>query len=206
MAREKYYVYCHTNLLNNKKYFGITCHIPQKRWGNNGCNYKSSPHFYHAIQKYGWDNFSHDVLYEFENKMEAEIKERELITKYKTYMNEYGYNIEMGGNYKGKHSASTCEKISQSKIGKPRSEETKEKVSNGLKGKMKGKKNPKSKPVICLDTKIVYESMGIASKETNVYQSDISRCCSKQLKQIKGLHWMYYEEYLKGGENGCEKK
>lgn len=206
MAREKYYVYCHTNLLNNKKYIGITCHDPYKRWGNNGCNYKSSPHFYRAIQKYGWDNFKHEILFEFRNKTEAELKERELILEYKTYIKEYGYNIEMGGNYKGKHSVSTREKISRSKIGKPRSKETKEKVSNGLKGKMVGKKNVRSIPVICLDTKIVYESMGIASRETHVYQSDISRCCSKKLKQIKGLHWMYYEEYLKGGESDCEKQ
>ena len=36
---------------------------PEKRWGANGCNYKSSPHFYSAIQKYGWDNFEHNILF-----------------------------------------------------------------------------------------------------------------------------------------------
>lgn len=206
MAREIYYVYCHTNLLNNKKYIGITCKSPHQRWGNNGRNYKSSSHFYNAIQKYGWDAFQHEILFEFQNKIEAEEKERELIKWYKTYLSEYGYNMEMGGNYKGKHSISTCKKISDSKIGKPRSQETREKVSDGLKGKMVGKKNPRSKPVICLNTKTVYESMGIAARETNVDQGSISKCCSKQIKQIKGLYWMYYEEYLKGCDNGCEKK
>ena len=38
--------------------------VPEKRWGINGNNYKSSPHFYAAIQKYGWDNFEHNILFE----------------------------------------------------------------------------------------------------------------------------------------------
>ena len=70
---------------------------------------------------------------------------------------------------------------------------------------MTGRKNGRSKAVICLTTGKIYESMNLASKETGVQQSDISRCCSKQLKQTKGLKWQYYKEYLKGGENECEK-
>lgn len=205
MSEIKYCVYCHVNLINGKKYFGITCRDPYKRWGHNGYNYKSSPHFYAAIQKYGWDNFNHIVLgYVFE-KEQAEETERVLIKAFRTYDEHYGYNIELDGNYKGKHSKEVCRKISMSKTGKPRSEETKKKVSEGLKGKMVGCKNGRSKAVICLTTGKIYESMGTAARDTGVQQSDISRCCSKQLKQIKGLKWQYYKEYLKGGENECEE-
>ena len=205
MSELKYYVYCHVNLVNNKKYFGITCRTPYKRWGHNGYNYKSSPYFYAAIQKYGWNGFEHIVLGSVSEKKIAEEIERALISAFQTCDGHYGYNIELGGNYKGKHSKEVCQKISESKIGKPRSEETKKKVSEGLRGKMVGHKNGRSKAVICLTTGKIYESMNLASKETGVQQSDISRCCSKQLKQTKGLKWQYYKDYLKGGENECEK-
>lgn len=58
-----YYVYCHENKINHKRYVGITCTKPEKRWGTNGQRYKECPHFWHAIQKYGWDNFDHMILY-----------------------------------------------------------------------------------------------------------------------------------------------
>lgn len=209
---ELYYLYCHTNLINDKKYFGVTCRIPYKRWGNNGCNYKTSPHFYSAIQKYGWDNFNHEILKTTDNKSEVEELERYYILEYKTFDNKYGYNVELGGSYKGKHSEETKRKISESKIGKHRSEETKEKISNGLIGKIVGNKNSQSKPVICITTHKIYESQRLASKDTGVYQSDISRCCSGKIKSAgknelgERLVWMYYKDYLeKGGLDSCEK-
>ena len=48
-----YTVYQHKNKINGKRYFGITSRKPEERWGCNGRNYKSSPHFYSSIQKYG---------------------------------------------------------------------------------------------------------------------------------------------------------
>lgn len=48
-----YIVYQHQNLINGKRYFGITSQNPERRWGKNGNGYKSTPHFYSAIQKYG---------------------------------------------------------------------------------------------------------------------------------------------------------
>ena len=58
-----YIVYQHKNKINGKVYIGITMKKKKKRWGSNGCNYKSSPHFYAAIKKYGWDNFEHNILF-----------------------------------------------------------------------------------------------------------------------------------------------
>ena len=98
MSEIKYYVYCHVNLVNNKKYFGITCRTPYKRWGHNGYNYKSSPYFYAAIQKYGWNGFEHIVLGSVSEKKIAEEIERALISAFQTCDGHYGYNIELGGN------------------------------------------------------------------------------------------------------------
>ena len=78
-------VYMHTNIINNKKYIGITKKSPKKRWGCKGYGYKKSqPVFWNAIQKYGWDNFKHEILFNNLSQKEAQEKEIELIAKYKT--------------------------------------------------------------------------------------------------------------------------
>ena len=94
-------VYYHTNKLNNKKYIGITCQDPEIRWGYKGNNYKQSqPYFAKAIKKYGWENFTHEVLFEGLSAKEANDKEIELIAYYHTYVGDSdckGYNLTRGG-------------------------------------------------------------------------------------------------------------
>lgn len=65
-----YTVYCHTNKLNNKRYVGITKQEPKVRW-QNGYGYRGNEYFFRAIQKYGWDNFEHEILYECLNEKGA---------------------------------------------------------------------------------------------------------------------------------------
>lgn len=91
-----YCVYYHRNLLNNKLYIGISKDV-KVRWKNNGTNYKECKYFYRAIQKYGWNNFEHVVLIDNISKELACIFEKELIEKYNTQNNNYGYNIASGG-------------------------------------------------------------------------------------------------------------
>ena len=92
-----YIVYQHKNKINGKNYFGITSRKPEERWGHNGCKYKTSPHFYSAIQKYGWDNFEHNILFDNLTKEEACTKEQELIKKYNSMNRKFGYNLITGG-------------------------------------------------------------------------------------------------------------
>ena len=92
-----YCVYLHTNKINGKKYFGITCLKPEKRW-NNGNGYSvKQPRFYNAIQKYGWDNFTHEVLFEGLTKEQAASLEIKLIEEYNTTDISFGYNNTIGG-------------------------------------------------------------------------------------------------------------
>lgn len=113
---------------NNKKYIGITKQNVKRRWRSQGQGYRKSIFLYKAIQKYGWDNFEHLILYEHLSKEEAEQKEIELISKYKSNNPKYGYNIENGGKTIGTVSESTKEKLRKINLGRKISEETREKL------------------------------------------------------------------------------
>lgn len=94
---KQYYVYMHINKINNKKYIGITSRNPNVRFGKNGKGYYNSIVFYNAIQKYGWDNFEHIILFNNLTKKEAEQKEIDLIKEYNTTNRKLGYNMSKGG-------------------------------------------------------------------------------------------------------------
>ena len=207
-----YVVYKHTSP-SGKVYIGITSmNPPEKRWAN-GRGYQNQM-FYRAIQKYGWENFKHEIIFEGLAKEEAEQKERELIVYYKSNQYEYGYNIENGGNSVGKMSEETKKKISEinkgryvgrklteewlknrtiAQTGLKRNEETKQKISDAV-----------SRAVICINDRVLYKSLSEASELTNANISHISSCCHKNRKcagtDSNGnyLYWMFYDEYIEG--------
>ena len=71
-------VYIHTNIVNGKRYVGITSHKPEERW-RRGKGYKHCVLFYKAILKYGWDMFEHEIFAAHLTKEEAENMEVILI-------------------------------------------------------------------------------------------------------------------------------
>lgn len=127
MEEKTFIVYRHTSP-NGKVYVGITCHKPSVRWKKDGKGYKNNVHFWGAIQMYGWDNFTHEILYEGLSEQEACQKEVELIDFYKSNRKEFGYNIASGGiiNFP---SDETKEKISRANKGKKWSEEQKARIA-----------------------------------------------------------------------------
>ena len=135
-----YIVYQHKNKINGKIYIGITSRNPEERWGSNGCNYKTSPHFYSAIQKYGWDNFEHNILFTNLTKEQACLKEQELIKEFNSMNREYGYNSTSGGEIFTMNEE-TKQKISQSMMGNKNglghvcTEDKKQKISEAQKGR-----------------------------------------------------------------------
>lgn len=130
-----YCVYKHT-CPNGKVYIGITCCEAHERW-KNGAGYKRNEHFYRAIQKYGWDNIKHEVLFDGLTKEDAENKEIELIATYSSNDKKHGYNCTNGGECAGKHTPETIEKIKERRKGKshPHTHESKEKISCANKGR-----------------------------------------------------------------------
>ena len=192
-----YTVYQHKNKINGKVYIGITSQKLEQRWGSQGCNYKSSPHFYSAIQKYGWDNFEHNILFTDLTKEQACLKEQELIKEYNSMNREFGYNSTFGGdiftmNEETKQKISQAMMGNQNGLGHPCSEEKKEKISNAQKGrkfteehKQKLSEAAKNRHVPCSEEK--KQILKEKSHKKSIYCEELDKIfesvqeCSRQL-------------------------
>lgn len=212
--KNNYTVYMHTNKINNKKYVGITSRSPEERWMSNGLGYRGQG-FYNAINKYGWNNFEHEIIATGLTKDEACLMEMNLISKYNT--NQSGYNQSLGGEMSChfKFTEDQKKRISKTRIAK---------------GVAKGEKNPqygispiermdtekyqswkekerqilslareKTKiKVICVNDCNVFDSMSEAGRFYGIEPTLVSACCSKKHKScdIDGERH-YFEYYIK---------
>lgn len=196
-------LYKHTNKINGKVYIGQTCREPKKRWAN-GQGYKTSPHFYLAIEKYGWYNFEHEILFTTESQEEANQAEIRLIQEYQSTNPKYGYNLDAGG-HNGFHSEETKKKMSYNQQGKKNSfyghrhsNETKKKISLAE----SGSKHHNAKQVQCIETGKVFSTLTEAAIWCNNanFRGKISEACRGR-RQSAGkhpdtgekLHWRYVE-------------
>ena len=98
-------IYKITNLYNNKSYIGKSIHIPRRFREHRSPNeWKRTPNkpLYLAFQKYGLDAFTFEVI---EQCNEEQLNEREIywIEYYQTTNEEFGYNIQLGGEGHGPH-------------------------------------------------------------------------------------------------------
>lgn len=191
-----YIVYKHT-APNNKVYIGITCRNEEIRW-NKGKGYKNNKHFYSDIQKYGWDNIEHKILFTNLSKEEACKKEIELIKKYDSTNKEKGYNRSTGGTTSShfKHTEEAKQKmrkhrknISSWNKNIPTSQKTKNKIMLAHKERKK---------VLCVETLTIYNSIREASRKNNIDKKNISYCCRKikNYKTAGGYHWKFAKEVI----------
>ena len=192
-----YVVYVHQNKVNGKRYIGITNNTV-KRWYGKGKHYDGCPRFFNAIQKYGWDNFTHKVIERGLTLEEANERERFYIAKYKSTEKAHGYNITTGGDHAptmlGKHhSEETKAKMRKAALGRVVSVEQRKRHSEAMKGKLVGEKNHMSKAVRCVTTGEVFESQQIAARVKGVQQSKICLCCQGKRSHTHGLKWEYVE-------------
>lgn len=136
-----YTVYKHLSP-TNKVYIGITSMKPEYRW-NNGKGYPSG-YFHNAIQKYGWDNFSHEIIATDLTKEEACAMEIQLIKQYNSTDSRFGYNVAPGGDsgcFGYHHTEEAKQRIGEAshnqirKKGYKLSESHRQAVSIGLKGR-----------------------------------------------------------------------
>ncbi len=133
--KKNFCVYVHINKINGKKYVGVTSQDPEKRW-NNGKGYtKRQPHMYNAIQKWGWENFEHQILISDISVEDASFIEQMLIVEWNLQDPEYGYNAQSGGLTYATLSDEIKEKIGKAHKGRKLTEEHKRKLSEAKKNK-----------------------------------------------------------------------
>ena len=95
MEERDYKLYVHISP-SDKRYYGITKMEVKNRW-HKGSGYKGNQYFYRAIEKYGWNNFIHEVLFDNLTKEEACLLEQMYIALYDTSNPRKGYNLTLGG-------------------------------------------------------------------------------------------------------------
>lgn len=215
---KEFIVYMHENKINHKKYIGITCQKPTQRW-RGGKGYKIGI-FKKAIDKYGWNNFNHIILYEHLTKEDACLKEQELIKQYNTMDINYGYNLCEGGNltFGYHHTKEAKEKMSLIKkekykgkgnpmygkggilapmYGKHLTEEHKRKISEAKKGKVNYYIKALYKKVdqYDLDGNFIktWESISSIEKELDIKGTHISRVCRGKRKTTGGYVFKYHQ-------------
>lgn len=208
-----YTVYCHTSP-EGKKYVGITGTSVSVRW-RNGTAYKSCRAFNAAIQKYGWENFEHEIIAENLTKEEADRLEYDLIKKWDLMNPLFGYHLREGGIHgkPGRESRmlmGISQKGNQNGKNQYHSPENRKQISESLKryyrthrnprlGKkipsIQGAKNCNARSVfqMDLDGNIIarYSCMKEAYEATGVRVQNICNCCTGYRKMSGGYRWKY---------------
>lgn len=185
----KYKVYCLNNNLTNEKYIGVTKQKLSHRF-KSGKGYKKDTKINKAIEKYGWENFEHIILFETEDKELAGEKERQFIKKYDTV--KKGYNKQDGGfkNFQAaKHSKETLRRISEKQKGRHHSPNTEFK-----KGVITESTILRMKKVYCVELNKEFISITQAEKELGL-SHHIHDCINGKRNTCGGYHWK-----LVGGE------
>lgn len=105
------YIYKITNNINQKVYIGQTIMAPMQRWQKHKSDARLNRSYplYKAMNKYGINNFSFEVLEEVDIEQLNE-KERYYINLYNSYINadnSNGYNATLGGS-QGNHYFDPC--------------------------------------------------------------------------------------------------
>lgn len=187
---DKYCVYIHTNKINGKKYVGQTSQKPEYRWKKDGRGYRSETYFGKAIQKYGWDNFGHEIIASNLTQEEAKNFEILLIDKLDTMNPDKGYNLTKGGEgtVGVVRSDEWREKQRQAQLGKNISEETRKLISeNSARRRGPVFQYTKSKEFIkewdCAET---------ARRVTGI--NHINDVCRGDRKTAGGFIWKYAKE------------
>ena len=114
--KHRFSIYCHTNAVNGKRYVGQTVDTVEGRWGEHVSAAKrgrGSRILGAAIQKYGVDAFTHELLDVVTTQEGADAAERAWIGQRRT-LSPNGYNLSYGGGGPGYHHEESKRLIAES--------------------------------------------------------------------------------------------
>lgn len=173
---------------NGKRYIGQTRQKLERRW-KKGSGYKECPYVYQAIKKYGWENTLHELIADGLTQNQADELERELIAKYQTQNETYGYNLQSGGGIgRAGHKNTASHNFAISKA--------------------------KSVPVVCYDKSGRFISEFLSAKAAaafaNVTAQEICKVRNGTSKTAGGYVWRFkgdaFNKYKVGPANGRSRK
>lgn len=170
---------------SGKVYVGITKDTAH-RWRANGNGYKGSTRIWYAIQKYGWDNFKHEILKDGLTLREASELEKETIARYKSTDPLFGYNLTSGG-YDGIQCEESKKKKSESLMGHAVSESVRKRLSDC-----------RSIEIICLETSVTYKNAIDASLQTGICATSIGKVCNGKASIAGGYHFAKVSDFEAG--------
>lgn len=197
-----YIVYCHTNKINNKRYVGITNTSVYRR-RQNGANYKGNEDFNKDINQYGWEEFTHEILFTNLSQEEAENTEIQLIKKWNLLDNRYGYNKDKGGKHYN-FSNEIKDKMSKDRkgkgywLGKQMPKEARELMSFRKKG-IVPKSNP-PKQVKCIETNEIFNSLSETARRFDCSPALVHRSCNNLIKSKRKDCFPYTFQYVETTE------
>lgn len=127
-------IYKVTNTVNNKSYIGQTRQSIQERKQRHlySTQRGSKLAFHCALRKYGFDNFTWEILETADTPEELPVLEAQYIKKYRTFTE--GYNMTSGGEHY-ELSEISRQKISKKLTGRHKTEEHRRNLSEALKGR-----------------------------------------------------------------------
>ena len=183
------FVYITTNHVNGKQYIGQRKYDKQGKWKE---YLGSGIILSRAIEKYGLENFSKEIIEECKTKKILNDREIYWINYYNAVESDNFYNIASGGDGGNTIAGYTDDQRNLLST----------KLSDIRKGIINiGKNNGNSRRVICINTMKVFDTINEASIYYNVDKDAIQQCCSdankrKTAGEINGerMIWEYYDE------------
>ena len=183
------FVYITTNHVNGKQYIGQRKYDKQGKWKE---YLGSGIILSRAIEKYGLENFSKEIIEECKTKKILNDREIYWINYYNAVESDNFYNIASGGDGGNTIAGYTDDQRNLLST----------KLSDMRKGIINiGKNNGNSRRVICINTMKIFDTINEASTYYNVDKDAIQQCCSdankrKTAGEINGerMIWEYYDE------------
>lgn len=177
-------IYKVTNNINGCIYIGqTTLSLEERKYKHeqeSRSRYRKTVKFHNALLKYGFDNFTWEVVKECNTQEELDYFEKYYIQLYNSCDRAVGYNLKYGGRTGGIFSEEAKENLSKSTKLKWENPECAEKMLNGLRRGTKTMKERASKNYIEHICPVCGKTFRTKNWDSHTYCS--LECANKKLK------------------------